>query len=127
VGAVDDLGSRLRVAGNASRARAAYVTWLATPDTFRPPELKTLDKFAAIFAVTIPELYAFMAEPGFMDAVVNDTTHWKAETRSVIQAIKRNAEDAARADQMSWCAAFMALVGHPSTDALEHLIPKPAK
>jgi hypothetical protein len=62
-----------------------------------------------------------------MDAVVSDTTHWKAELRNVIQAVNRNAVDAARPDQLTWVAAAMEIVGHPATESLERLIAKPAK
>jgi len=65
-----------------------------------------------------------MAEPGFMDAVVNDIPHFKAQTASVIEAVRLNALDCERADQMVWVAAFGEIVGLPATEALRALIPE---
>jgi hypothetical protein len=87
----------------------------------RAPELATLEKFCQAFHVTIQEVSGFMAEPNFMDRVVRDTTAWKSATRDVIAAVKRNAEDGTRSDQMRFVAAYLKIVEHPAAEAIEEL------
>lgn len=63
-----------------------------------------------------------MAEPGFMDRVLQDMTYWKAGVRDVIEAVKRNAEDTSRADQGWWNAYYLVLVEHPMAEAAVALL-----
>lgn len=102
-------------------ARSAYIAWLATPPGERAPEIQTLTKFCDEFRTTIPELAGFEAEPGFMDKVVADRTHWNRITHRVISAVLRNAENPEHKDQLVWTAAYLAIVGHPAAADLEAL------
>jgi hypothetical protein len=64
-----------------------------------------------------------MSEDGFMEAVVKDLDHWQATTCDVISAVKANAMDKARADQMVWVLAFMRIVKHPAAREISDLVP----
>jgi hypothetical protein len=89
----------------------------------RPPELPNLEKFCGLFRVTFSEVAGFMAEDGFMEAVVSDLDHWRETTCNVIQAVQNNAMDKSRSDQMVWVLAFMRIVKHPAARELSDLVP----
>jgi hypothetical protein len=85
--------------------------------------LQSLDKFCVEFKVSIAEIGAFMAEEGFMEAVVSSLDHWRETTCDVIQAVQNNARDKSRADQMVWVLAFLRIVKHPAARELSDLVP----
>lgn len=111
-----------REAWTHQRARAALVAWLATPEKSRPKELPDLDTFCREFHVTLAEAVGFTVEPGFMDLVIADTSHWKSRNHEVMAAIKRNAEDRERKDQERWVLIWMTVIKHPAAEALQELI-----
>ena len=76
-----------------------------------------------MFNVTIAQIGGFMAEQGFMEAVVSDLDHWRETTCIVIQAVQDNARDKSRADQMVWVLAFLRIVKHPAARELSDLVP----
>ncbi len=63
-----------------------------------------------------------MGQTGFMDAVVTNVDAWKAHTGSVIEAVKRNAENPEHKNQLTWVVAFLAIVKHPAVDELSRLL-----
>jgi hypothetical protein len=66
-----------------------------------------------------------MAEQDFLDDVVENLDHWRRTATDVIAAIKRNAEDANRPDQMVWVVAFLRLVKHSGVGKLHDLVSVP--
>ncbi len=73
--------------------------------------------------MSIAEISGFMAEDGFMEAVVSDLDHWRETTCDVIQAVQNNARDKSRSDQMVWVLAFLRIVKHPAARELSDLVP----
>jgi hypothetical protein len=85
--------------------------------------LRDLTTFCAEFKVSLDEIGGFMAEDGFMEAVVSDLDHWRETTCNVIAAVQANAMDKNRPDQMVWVLAFMRIVKHPAAHGLSDLVP----
>lgn len=104
------------------RARTAFITYLATPQSKRPVELNTLKKLADEFGVRIPDLYGYLAEPGFIEAVVADLTYWRIEVHTVIESVRVTATNPQSPNYLKCVVAYMRIVGHPAADALADLI-----
>lgn len=84
--------------------------------------MRDLKKFCETFSCNIPELYGFMAEPGFMEAVIENTVHARMQTAQVIASFLANAQDRTRKDQMKWGVAFLRIVKHPAANDLADFI-----
>lgn len=68
-----------------------------------------------------------MAEDRFMDVVLNDVTYWKQGWHDVMKAVKRNAEDPQKSDQLVWVHAYAVLLHHPAAADLESVVRGPRK
>ena len=107
------------ISPNRGQARSGLILWLARPSTKRPKDIPTLERFCDVFHISMPDAYSMMAEVGFMNAVMNDRTYWQEAFHDVMAAVKRNAEDPQRSDQLVWVTAYATLIGHGSAADLE--------
>jgi hypothetical protein len=87
--------------------------------------MKDLDGFCAEYRISKDLAYAFMDADTFLDEVVANLDHWRATSFDVIKAIKTNAENSSRPDQLVWVLAYLRLVKHPGAQHLRDLVATP--